>query len=269
MRNRLIGVFLLGMLALDTGLAHDLFLKPLNFFVKTNEKVSIPILNGTFQKSEAVLEYGRLTDVSIVFPSGMRLEPTAADFTKTESSAVLGFTPNEAGNYVVGLSIGWRENTIKAKEFNIYLVKEGIPQILEQRKRDNELAVDGRYRYSKFVKTIIQAGEKQTENFETVLGYPVELVPQQNPYLLKPGDTLQVLCLKDGKPLADQLVITGRETEGKIFDGEQLQSGPNGVIRVRLDGPGKWYAKFINMVKINDPKFDYESKWANLTFEIR
>ena len=28
-------------------------------------------------------------------------------------------------------------------------------------------------------------------------------------------------------------------------------------------------AKFINMVKVDDPKINYESKWATLTFEIR
>ncbi|MEJ7698871.1 MAG: hypothetical protein WKF71_04385 [Pyrinomonadaceae bacterium] len=48
-----------------------------------------------------------------------------------------------------------------AKEFNEYLVGEGIPDILENRKRDKELEIDGRYRYSKYVKTILQVG-KQT-----------------------------------------------------------------------------------------------------------
>jgi hypothetical protein len=267
--NRLFGAVLIGTITFTGVLAHDLFLKPSSFFVELNKKASITILNGTFQKSEGVLAYERITDVSVVNPSGKRVNPTAEDFTKTESAALLGFTPKHAGNYVVGLSIAWRENSIKAKEFNEYLVAEGIPQVLEERKRDGELNIDGRYRYSKYVKTILQADRIQSDNYETVLGYPVELIPQQNPYSLQSGDTLEVLCLKDGKPLANQLVMTGRENKGKLKIGTQLRSGLDGVIRLRLDGPGKWYIKFINMVKIDDPKLNYESKWANLTFEIR
>lgn len=41
------------------------------------------------------------------------------------------------------------------------------------------------------------------------------------------------------------------------------------MIRIKLENVGKWYAKFINMVKVDDPKVNYESRWATLTFEIR
>ena len=75
----------------------------------------------------------------------------------------------------------------QAAEFNKYLPAEGIPDILENRTRDGELDKDARYRYSKYVKTIFQAGNKTTDNYKTILGYAVEMVPQQNPYKLKKG----------------------------------------------------------------------------------
>ena len=31
---------------------------------------------------------------------------------------------------------------------------------------------------------------------------------------------------------------------------------------------GRWYVKFIHMVRASEPGLDYESKWATLTFEI-
>jgi uncharacterized GH25 family protein len=249
--------------------AHDLFLKPNSFFAKINQKISISVMNGTFQTSEGAVSFARLTDVSVVAPSGNRTNQKEADFTKNETTAFLNLEPKEAGNYIVGLSTMWRENSLPAKEFNEYLVGEGIPDILEDRKRDKELETDGRYRYSKYVKTILQVGNKQTDNYKTVLGYAVEMIPQANPYKLKKGNTIEILCLKDGKPLAGQPVLTGYESGGRLAAEKSVRSDAKGIIKIKLDGAGRWYAKFINMVKVDDPKLNYESKWATLTFEIK
>ncbi len=135
------------MLSALPAFAHDLFLKPDRFFAKVNQKISISVLNGTFQTSEGAVNFARLTNVSVVAPSGNRTNPKETDFTKNETTAVLNLVPTEAGNYVVGLSTLWRENSLPAKEFNEYLFGEGIPEILENRKRDKELEIDGRYRY--------------------------------------------------------------------------------------------------------------------------
>lgn len=250
-------------------IAHDLFLKLDTYFVKVNQKVSISLYNGTFQKSEGAVAFARLTDVSVVSPSGAVSKSIETDFTKNETTAFLNLTPTKAGNYVAGLSTGWRENGLAAKEFNEYLPAEGIPDILEQRKRDGELDKDARYRYSKYVKAIFQAGNAQSDNYKHVLGYAVEMIPQQNPYELKKGSTIDVLCLRDGKPLVGQLVTTGYEAGGKILNETSTRSDKDGMIKIKFSGSGKWFAKFINMVKIDDPNLNYESKWATLTFEIK
>lgn len=269
MKSKIISVLSIGTLLAVSISAHDLFLKPDSFFAKVNQKISIGVMNGTFKASEGAVNFARLTDVSIVSPSGVRTNPNEADFTKNETTSFLNFTPTEAGNYVVGLSTSWRENALKAEEFNKYLPAEGIPDILENRTRDGELGKDARYRYSKYVKTIVQAGDKATDSYKTILGYAAEMVPQQNPYKLKKGATLEILCLKDGKPLAGQIVTTGVESNAHSPAEIKSRSDENGIIKVKLTGPGKWYAKFINMVKVVDPKVDYESKWATLTFEVR
>ncbi len=269
MKRKIITAFLLCALLALPLFAHDLFLKPDSFFIKLNQKVSISVLNGTFQSSEGAVSFARLTDVSIVSPSVVRTNPKEADFTKNETTAFLNLVPAEAGNYVVGLSTMWRENGLASKEFNEYLIAEGIPDILENRKRDKELEKDARYRYSKYVKTIFQVGDKQTDSYKTVLGYAVEMIPQANPYKLKKRSTIEILCLKDGKPLVGQTVLTGYESGGKLATEKNVRSDAKGIIKIKLDGAGKWYAKFINMVKIDDPKLNYESKWATLTFEIK
>ncbi len=250
--------------------AHDLFLKLDSFFVGVNEKVSVKILNGSFQESESAVNFARLKDVGIISPAGKRTNPQEADFTKDDKTSFLNLQPTETGNYQVGLATMPREIDLKAEDFNEYLTEDGIPDILAERTRKKELTKDVRERYSKHVKTILQVGEKQSDSYKTVFGYAVEIVAVTNPYSLKSGDSFEFLCLKNGKPLANQFVMSGREeANGKLIVGQNVRTDKKGVAKIKLDGAGKWYVKFINMVKLNDPKINYESKWATLTFEIR
>ncbi len=270
MKKKISIACLLSLSLFASAFAHDLFLKLDSFFVGVNEKISVKILNGSFQASEGAVTFARLKDVSVVSPSGTRANPKETDFTKEETTSFMNLQPTEAGNYVVGLSTMPREIDLKAKDFNEYLSHDGIPDTLAERKRKKQLQKDVRERYSKHVKTIFQAGERQTDNYKTALGYPVEIIPQTNPYALKTGDTFEFLCLKDGKPLTNQFVMTGREDAGgKLIIGENIRTDKKGVAKIKLNGAGKWYVKFINMTPLKDPKINYESKWATLTFEIK
>lgn len=270
MKRRLLMSFLLVAVLMMPVLAHDLFLKLNVYFVAPGDKVAIKILNGSFQESEGAVNFARLANVSVVSPSGARTNPKEADFTKNDKTSFLNLQPAEEGNYVAGLSTMTREIDLKAKDFNEYLIEDGIPDTLADRKRKKELTKDVRERYSKHVKIIFQAGGKQSDNYKTALGYPVEIVPVTNPYALKAGDTFEFQCLKDGKALANQFVMTGYEgKDGKIVASENVRTDKNGFAKIKLAAAGLWYVRFINMAKLSEPKINYESKWATLTFEIR
>jgi uncharacterized GH25 family protein len=249
--------------------AHDLFLKLDSFFISVNDKVTIKILNGSFMSSDGAVRYERLADLSLVSPSGTRSKPNEAAFSKDEKTSYLNLQPDQAGNYLVGLSTMTREIDLEAKSFNEYLTEDGIPDTLAERGRDKELDKNVRERYSKHVKTLFQVSNKQTANYKQILGYPVEIVPRNNPYKLKNGDTFEFLCLKDGKPLANQYVMTGYDDGTNLRIGENIRTDKKGIAKVVLNGSGKWYVKFIHMTKLSDPKINYESKWATFTFEIR
>lgn len=269
MTRKLTASVLLCAVLVASTFAHDLFLKLDDYFVAVNQKISIKILNGSFQSSEGAVSFKRLKDVSVVSPAGAVTHPQETDFTDDGMTALLNLQPAEAGSYVVGLYTMTREITLPGKEFNEYLIEDGMPDTLAERKRTNTLDKLARERYSKHVKTIFQVGNKQTANFKTVLGYPVEIVPRNNPYLLKTGGTFEFLCLKDGKPIVNQFVMSGREAAGKLITGANVRTDKKGIAKVKLNGKGKWYVKFIQMTKLSKPELDYESKWASLSFEIR
>src|SRR5574341_710901 len=144
--------------------AHDLFLKLDTYFLEPHAAVRIPVLNGTFAKSEGFVAPERIADISAVAPGGrIRLSPTAAWSRGPDSTSLLAVELGEAGTYVVGVSIRPRELELSAEEFNAYLEEDGIADVFEARRRDNELGKGARERYSKHVKAIFQVGRLRTE----------------------------------------------------------------------------------------------------------
>ncbi len=93
-----------------------------------------------------------------------------------------------------------------AEAFNSYLKHDGVLDMLSSREENNLLESDAIEKYSKHVKAIFQVGDKKTNDWSTSLGYPIEFIPLSNPYDLSTGDTLQVKLLREGKPLANQIV---------------------------------------------------------------
>ena len=124
-------------------------------------------------------------------------------------------------------------------------------------------------RYGKHVKAILQVGDERTDDYKVRLGYPAEIVPLVNPYVMSVGDELVVQCLVDGESVSGQLVIAGGQSADGTIAERNGRTDESGKIRFTIDRPGRWYIKFVHMVKLeSDPDVDYESKWATLTFAV-
>ena len=252
--------------------AHDLFLKPNDFFVAPHASLSIRVLNGTFTTSEAEVTRSRLRDLSVAGPAGVT-HPDTSTWTgsKKESTWRVGLA--EAGTYVLGASVLPRTLGLTAKAFNDYLAEDGLPDILAQRRERNELERPARERYAKHVKTIVQVGDVRSNTIDIPLGYPAELVPLDNPYVLRRGDTFRVRALVERKPVPNMVVLAGGHTaQGKPIPSASVRTDADGVARIPIRTSGVWYVKFIDMRRIAPDardSVDYESKWATLTFAIR
>ena len=221
--------------------AHDMFSRLTSYFVKPGAALRIPVLNGTFSTSENSIRWERVRAGS-------------------------------SGTYVVGLSTKPREFELAATAFNKYLADDGIPDVLATRKKDGSLNRPAKERYHKHIKSIFQVGDTRSAEWNSVLGYPAELVPLENPYGAKVGVRLGFRCLVEGKPIPNQYVQFGGRS-GSRGD-QRLAAGAaradkNGVVWVTINRPGRWYVKFTHMARVDDGTVNYESKWASLTFEER
>lgn len=249
--------------------AHDMFLRPTRHFAPENAEVRIRVLNGTFVRSENSIARTRLADLSVVSPT-RRSALDTAEFTVTGDTSTFHIHTRGPGTYVVGVSTRPSVISLTGDEFNMYLKEDGIPDMLDARAKAGDLQKPAVERYSKHVKALVQVGNARSSHFSTVMGYPAEIVPVENPYDLQAGATLRVRTLVDGKPAANQYVLFGGQTASNgTIEQKCTRSGADGVASIPLSQPGMWYVKFINMVNVKIDSLTHESKWASLTFQVR
>lgn len=188
--------------------SHNLYLKLGTYFLTPNKEATLSLYNGTFEQSENIITRDRILDASILI-QGQRLQIDESQWTDKDSTVTqFKFTPVEEGTYVTGVSTKPRNIELSAEKFNNYLKHDGILDMLEYRRNNNMLTEDAIESYQKHVKAIYQVGDTKTDDWKTVLGYPIEFIPLSNPYEKYTGDSIDVKLLLDGVPLANQLVYS-------------------------------------------------------------
>lgn len=187
--------------------SHDLYIKLDTYFLQPNEEATLSLYNGTFENSENTITRDRMLDASFVVHGKKTAINPDQWYDKDSTVTQLTFKTGKAGTYVAGVSTKARNIELTAEKFNKYLKSDGVLDMLKQRTNDNFLDKDAVESYQKHVKAIYQVGDVKTNDWSTILGYPIEFVPQENPYGKHTGEKLEVQLLLDGKPLSNQLVF--------------------------------------------------------------
>ena len=191
--------------------SHTMFIKFESYFLEPNSPATLQLFNGTFEKSENIIDRNRMLDASLL-QNGQRIKVKESQWTEKDSTTFLNFKTGASGTYVAGISTKAKSLEMNAEAFNKYLKHEGIYDMLDWRKKNHEFESKAIEKYSKHVKSIFQVGTTRTKDWQTVLGYPIEFIPLKNPYALHTGDSLQVKLIFNGKPLANQLVYADFRT---------------------------------------------------------
>lgn len=226
--------------------AHSLFLKLDTYFLAPHSRVSVPLLNGEFAFSENAISRDRMLDVSVVGPEDQVEHPPSSAWRDEEETAILEIQTGPPGTYCIGVSTASRVIELTADKFNTYLRNDGVLDTLAERERTNTSERDARERYAKHVKAIVQVGGHRTGAYATRLGYPIEIVPLQNPYELTIGDELDVLVLKDGEPLAGQRLYASFEghhihdENGAHIEAVSTRTDARGRAAIPLHQAGRW-----------------------------
>ncbi len=247
--------------------AHDLYLMPEQFVTTSGTNLKVSFQNGDrFPEGGSPVKPERLRNTRLVFRQG------AADFENiTAEAARTTATVRVSGSGVGILTARTIPNFIEldAEKFRSYLEHENLTNALDWRQKHGEMAKPGRERYSKYVKSLVLSG-KSDANFRKEAGLTIEIVPEADPYSLRPGDTLPVRVMFRGAPAADVAVESAWLVGGKAELAVVGRTDKTGRVRVPVKATGPHRLHAIVMERCAEPKAaDWESFWASLTFEIQ
>jgi len=245
--------------------AHDLWLIPPEKAI-VNQPLRIDAGVGMdFPNSVFAADTERYPRKFVVQPDGKRL-PLLSD-GKQELLAHLKFTPTQPGIHVVAVQTTPKVLELDADRFNEYLVTDGMPHIFRLRAKEKMLNKDAKERYSKSPKALIAVGDSTVGEWNKALGLPLEIVPLQNPFTRKIGDTLAVRVLFQEKPLASANLGWQRPGDGDTPIG-YVRTDAKGEALIPIATTGLMTIRLTHMTRPKLADYEWESFWTTLTFRV-
>ena len=280
--------FLFSCLGLTTtALAHEFWLQPASFRVAVGGAVPLRLLVGD---NFAGTSWARPTRRVRRF---VRLGPTPLDSTDLRPTLVADSVAPvlrcaTAGTHLVLLTSQPAFLELPAAQFTAYLRAEGLGLALRQRQEANESTTKpGREAYRRCAKALVLATRGAAlppaaadTAYRRVLGLPLEIVPEQNPYRLRPGAALTVRVLSLGQPVVGVQVQVWRPTpltgpHHTLAPGLPAvtrfatYSNGQGRVLLRLPDAGPYLLAAVRMEAAPATlasQADWLSTWASLTF---
>lgn len=172
------------------------------------------------------------------------------------------------GTHVLAITTEPSEIVLPAEKFNDYLRAEGLQAVLRERERTGRSETEGRERYRRNIKTLVQVGARGDPTYAVRTGQRLEILPLSDPARARSGEPLSFRLLFDTRSLPGALVKFWHRR------GEQVQllsatTDREGRVAFTPPEAGTWMASVVHMIPATDPPaHDWDSYWGNLTFAL-
>ncbi len=246
---------------------HVLYIMPGNFLPAGGATITVGFHVGdSFPESEVGGRLDRLKDPRLIWRNGSAaIGNLRVDGKRDAGDAVAGGT----GELIAAVQTIPNLIELNPAKFTDYLKEEGLTETIAWRAAHGESGKPGKERYSKYAKAVLIAGAANGFASHRV-GYVIEIIPEADPYTLKPGALLPVQVLFRGKPAADLQIESAWAAGGGQKTTVAGRTGPDGRTKVPLPSAGLWRIHTIKMERCAEPSVaDWESFWASMTFELR
>jgi len=276
---------LLLLLLTTAALAQEFWLQPVSFRVATGALVPLRLLVGQSFVGKA---WARPTRRVARF---MRYGPSGPADSTDLRPALLADSLDPVlrcpapGTHLLALTSQLAFSELPADLFTAYLREQGLGYTLRQRQEAGVAATKpGREAYRRCAKSLLLAttgprlpSASADTTYRRVLGLPLELVPEQNPYRLRPGAGLTVRVLRQGQPVPGALVhVWQMELAAEVKQNHPptvvhftTYTNAQGRLLLRLPGAGPYLLATVRIE--NAPptlaaRADWLSTWASLSF---
>ena len=264
MKNRIL-IFVIVLMTYSSFLiAHEFWIAPSKYFVKSNEKFGFNCYVGEdFTPSIWAKRRQRTLMVS------KHQLNNAVDITPlfiSNDTLNIAISLKGSGNHLIALTSKPSYIEMEGNKFNEYLKEDGMMNVLEYRKSNKISERTSKEFYQRCAKTLIQVDGKNDDTYKKNTGMNIEIIPQLNPYEIK-NDTLSVYFEFKGKPLSNYQVRTWCKQNGKLMVKAFHTTNEKGVAILPIKESGEWMISLVKMeILEKNEKADYNSYWGSYTF---
>ena len=245
--------------------AHEFWLQPKKYKCKVGEEIRLDFMVGeSFTGEFWDMSRHKVEKLTLHLLGGVKDLVKEVKSTKGNN---LTYKTDQEGTYLLAMQSNAAYIEMEAKAFNDYLKEDGLDNILDERKKLNQLDRPSKEFYSRYAKLMLQVGAKIDDTFRKNLGLRYEIVPDQNPYTLKTGDYLQCKVYYEGKAVPHTLVKVWSKINGTTFL-QNIYTEKDGSIRFPISTSGEWMVSSVKMIKSENEGAEYHSLWASLVFGI-
>lgn len=243
--------------------AHEFWLEPDKFFYTPGDEAAIRLNVGENFAGEQ-WDLARHKVVKLDWLTASK-KTDVRDKLVVADEEPLKLKLEDEGNHMIVLQSNEAFIELEGDKFNEYLKEDGLDAIYNRRKQTNTLDKPGREFYSRYAKLLVQVGDKHDDTYGKVLGLPLEIIPDRNPYGLKEGDQIKFKVLFRGKPLFGAKVMVWNRNNNKVWM-QPNYSMKDGTIDIRMGNSGTWMVSVVHMIPTSKPGADYESFWGSFVF---
>ncbi len=264
MMKRITATFLLLLIVFFVQ-AHEFWMEPKKFRYVVGEEIKLDFKVGESYEGEFWdLQRHKVEKAELHRAGGLR------DLTKVVKPTAgnnLLIKADQVGTYLFSMQSNAAYIELEGEKFNDYLKEDGLDYILDERTKAGILNQTSKEFYTRYAKSLVQVGDRTDDTFKKKLGLRYEIIPEQNPYLLKAGDYLQCRILFEGKPASHALVKIWNKVNNTTFL-QNLYTESDGTVRFPISSMGPWMVSSVRMIHAEKPGAEYHSLWASLVFGI-
>lgn len=262
--NHVLSAFFIVVTKSDVACDHNLWLNSIDYTPESSKRsgalTKIYFGFGHRFPVHDFLDKDKLTEFKLVKPDGQtqELEPGDGGFLATP------LILKKEGAHVVAAAA-------RTGFFSMYFMDDRLRHKLGS-KEGLEKVLLSLY-YENYTKALIEVGTTEKDAFISPVGHGIEIVPMENPYLKKPGDSLELKVLHKGRPASfcdvSATYVGFSATEDYAFSNK---TNSRGTSTIRLITPGHCIIRAVVRKPATEDLRDkcIEEKYsATLSFEVR
>ena len=246
-------------------LAHDLYVMPDQFRLKRGQGLTIELHNGdAFPDSEGPPATERLRNARILSNGG---PVELKDFHEAHKALVTRVPIEGSGSLIITATLSANSRKYDAKKFHAYLEDEGLTMVSKYLEVHGEQELPVTELYSKYAKGLVVSGTPSSFSTKPI-GLAIEIVPAIDPATLKPGASMPVQVLFQGKPMVGLTIETAWTRGAPAKPTVVGRTDNNGQISIPLQ-TGKCRITTGYSQRYRDQAVaNWETFFATLTFEV-